>query len=52
MLLKKLRKQVIETCLKMLEDGVAFGTQGNVSAFDRESGLVAIYPSALAYQDT
>lgn len=50
MLLQHLREQVIETCLKMLQDGVAFGTQGNVSAFDRESGLVAISPSALAYQ--
>ena len=50
MLLKELREQVIETCLKMLEDGVAFGTQGNVSAFDRQKGLVAISPSALRYQ--
>ncbi len=50
MLLKELREQVIETCLKMLADGVAFGTQGNVSTFDRERGLVVISPSALAYQ--
>jgi L-ribulose-5-phosphate 4-epimerase len=49
MLLQKLREKVIETCLKMLEEGVAHGTQGNVSAFDRESGLVAITPSALSY---
>jgi L-ribulose-5-phosphate 4-epimerase len=49
MLLQALREQVIETCLKMLENGVAQGTQGNVSTFDRESGYVVITPSAMSY---
>ncbi len=49
MLLKELREQVLEIGMRMLEDGVAHGAQGNVSAFDPESGLVAITPSALPY---
>jgi len=50
MLLESLRKQVLETALQMISDGLAFGAGGNVSALDRESGLLAITPSALEYQ--
>jgi len=49
MLLESLRKQVLETALQMVSDGLAFGAGGNVSALDRESGLLAITPSALDY---
>jgi len=49
MLLEKLRIQVLETARRMLADGIARGAQGNVSAFDREAGYVAITPSALPY---
>ncbi len=49
MLLQELREQVLETALRMVADGVAHGAQGNVSALDRESGLIAITPSAIPY---
>lgn len=50
MLLKVLREQVLEKAKQMLLDGLAFGAGGNISAFDRESGLVAITPSAIEYK--
>jgi len=49
MLLKELREQVLDTALRMLEDGVVHGSQGNVSAIEKESQLVAITPSAIPY---
>jgi L-ribulose-5-phosphate 4-epimerase len=51
MLLKNLREEVLETALRMLSDGIAHGSQGNVSALDRESGLIAITPSAVPYTE-
>ncbi len=50
MLLKELREQVLESCLMMLEFGLAQTAQGNISALDRESGYIAITPSALPYR--
>ncbi|TFH32103.1 MAG: class II aldolase/adducin family protein [Anaerolineales bacterium] len=49
MLLKELRHEVLEKCLQMIRDGLAFGSGGNISALDRDSGLIAITPSALEY---
>jgi L-fuculose-phosphate aldolase/L-ribulose-5-phosphate 4-epimerase len=50
MTLKALREQVLEKAKQMIVDGLAFGAGGNISAFDRESGLVAITPSAIEYK--
>jgi L-ribulose-5-phosphate 4-epimerase len=49
MLLNELRAQVLEAALQMVADGLVFGAGGNISALDRESGLLAITPSALEY---
>lgn len=49
MLLEELRTKVLETALQMVKDGIAHGAQGNISALDRETGLIAITPSALPY---
>ncbi len=49
MFLKDLRQQVLETALRMLEDGIAHGSQGNVSALDQEHEAIAITPSAIPY---
>ncbi len=49
MLLQSLREQVYETAKQMVVDNLAYGAQGNVSAVDRESGLVAITPTAIPY---
>jgi L-ribulose-5-phosphate 4-epimerase len=49
MLLKSLREQVYETAQQMVIDHLAYGSQGNVSALDRERGLIAITPTAIAY---
>ncbi len=49
MLLKTLREQVCETAQKMVTDNLAYGAQGNISALEREKGLVVITPSAIPY---
>lgn len=49
MLLAELRAEVLSTALRMVEDGLAHGAQGNISARDPESGLLAVTPSALEY---
>jgi L-ribulose-5-phosphate 4-epimerase len=49
MLLAELRRQVLNHARQILTDGLAHGSQGNLSAFDRERGLVAITPSATDY---
>lgn len=49
MLLKSLREQVFETAQRMVIDKLAYGSQGNISALDRECGLVAITPTAIPY---
>lgn len=49
MMLETLRKQVLETSLQMVADGLVFGAGGNVSALDRESGYLAITPTAIEY---
>lgn len=49
MLLQSLREQVLETCLQMLRDGFSRISEGNVSARDPQTGLIAITPSAIPY---
>lgn len=49
MLLKELRQEVLEKSVQMIQDGLAFGAGGNISALDRDSGLIAITPSAIEY---
>lgn len=49
MLLQSLREQVFETAQRMVVDNLAYGSQGNISALDRERGLVVITPTAIPY---
>lgn len=49
MLLKAEREQIASYCRKMLQSGLTKGTGGNISIFDRKSGLIAISPSGVPY---
>ena len=49
--IKKLRKEVFQANLALLEKGLVVATFGNVSGIDRESGIVAIKPSGLDYDE-
>ena len=49
MLLKKQRQEIVDYLNKLIHSGLTKGTGGNISSFDRESGLVAISPSGLEY---
>ncbi|MDT8898154.1 class II aldolase/adducin family protein [Thermanaerothrix sp. 4228-RoL] len=49
MRLKELRERIVEIGNRMVADGLAHGGQGNISALDVESGLIAITPSAVPY---
>ncbi|WP_298471989.1 L-fuculose-phosphate aldolase [uncultured Psychrobacillus sp.] len=49
MLLKKQRQEIVDYLNKLIPSGLTKGTGGNISVFDRESGLVAISPSGLEY---
>ncbi|ACB85676.1 class II aldolase/adducin family protein [Natranaerobius thermophilus] len=51
MLLKDLRTEVIKCCRKLADNQLTPGTTGNVSALNREEGLMAISPSGLEYHD-
>jgi 3-oxoacyl-[acyl-carrier protein] reductase len=48
-MLAELREQVRVTALAMSKAGLVVGTDGNVSAKDPETGLVAITPSGMPY---
>jgi L-ribulose-5-phosphate 4-epimerase len=48
-MLEQLKQSVVETALRMVRDGIAHGSQGNISARDFESGFLAITPSAIPY---
>jgi len=50
LLLQRLREKVIETALKVVDAGLVVSTWGNISARDRESGLIAITPSGMDYK--
>jgi L-ribulose-5-phosphate 4-epimerase len=49
MLLPELRESVLCYAQQMLNDRLVSAREGNVSALDRESGLLAITPSAVEY---
>jgi len=48
-LLANLREQVIEAGLEAHRRGIVYGTAGNFSIRDRETGLIAISPSGMPY---
>lgn len=50
-MLEELKKQVLQANLELPEQDLVIYTWGNVSAIDRESGLVVIKPSGVAYED-
>jgi len=45
------RKKILKISQKLLSAGLIHDGQGNISMFHRESGLVAITPSAVPYED-
>ena len=49
-MLEELKQEVCEANLELVEKGVVIYTWGNVSGIDRESGLVVIKPSGVAYE--
>ena len=49
MRIEYLRAQVLETAQQMVRDGLAYGSGGNISAKDPDTGLIAITPSAIEY---
>jgi L-fuculose-phosphate aldolase len=51
MLLQDERQQVVEYCQKLGKSGLTTGTSGNISIFNAKSGLMAISPSTLAYNE-
>ncbi len=51
MLLENLRKEVLEANLELVHRGLVLYTFGNASGIDRESGLVAIKPSGVPYEE-
>jgi L-ribulose-5-phosphate 4-epimerase len=50
MLLESLRKEIANLGNKLLRQGLVHDGQGNLSAMDREQGLVAITPCAVSYE--
>lgn len=48
-MLDELKKRVLEANLALPREGLVKFTWGNVSEIDRESGLVVIKPSGIAY---
>jgi len=51
MLLKELRKSVLEANLELVRRGLVLYTFGNASGVDREQGLVVIKPSGVEYDE-
>lgn len=49
-MLEELKKQVFEANLSLVKHNLVILTWGNVSAIDRESGLVVIKPSGISYE--
>lgn len=47
--LKEERKQIVEYGKKLIDSGLTVGTGGNISIFDKESGLMGITPSGMEY---
>ena len=50
-MLETLKQQVYRTSLKLVEQGLVIYTWGNVSAINREAGLVVIKPSGVSYDE-
>lgn len=50
-MLEALKKEVWEANMELPKRGLVVYTWGNVSGIDRESGLVVIKPSGVAYED-
>jgi L-ribulose-5-phosphate 4-epimerase len=50
-MLEQLKEQVLEANLEIVRRGLVLYTFGNASGIDRNSGLVAIKPSGVPYQD-
>lgn len=50
-MLKKLKKTVCRANLDLVKHGLVTFTWGNVSAIDREKGLVVIKPSGISYKN-
>ncbi len=49
-MLKKLKKKVCHSNLELVDYGLVIFTWGNVSAIDREKGLIVIKPSGISYE--
>jgi L-ribulose-5-phosphate 4-epimerase len=49
-MLERLKKEVYEANLLLPKHGLVTFTWGNVSAIDRERGLIVIKPSGVAYE--
>jgi L-ribulose-5-phosphate 4-epimerase len=50
-MLADLKQKVFESNLNLVKHGLVLLTWGNASAIDRETGLIAIKPSGIAYSD-
>ena len=50
-MLEELKVKVCKANLELVQHGLVIFTWGNVSAIDRESGLVVIKPSGVSYDD-
>jgi L-ribulose-5-phosphate 4-epimerase len=50
MTIDDLCRDVYTVAQQLVPDGLAHGAQGNISACDRDSGLVAVTPSAIPYK--
>lgn len=50
-MLEALKEKVFHANLDLVKHGLVIFTWGNVSAIDRESGLVVIKPSGVSYDD-
>ena len=50
-MLEKLKEDVYRANLELVKHGLVIMTFGNVSGFDRDSGLVVIKPSGVAYSE-
>lgn len=51
MILEELRKEILAVSQTLIDKGVISDGQGNISAFAKEEGLIAITPSAVPYAD-
>ena len=50
MLIEKVRARVLAVALDMVRQGLVRGTSGNISMRDQETGLVAVTPTSVPYE--